>query len=55
MEKAIAHPPASALMERSRLQFVKAERQSKLHLRQNYKREAPKLVRQIGSHAHAKQ
>jgi IS5 family transposase len=54
MEKAIAYPPDSALLERSRQQLVKAVRQCKLHLRQNYKREAPKLVRQIGSHAHAK-
>jgi hypothetical protein len=31
------------------------ERQCHLHLRENYDREAPQLVRQIGRYAHARQ
>jgi IS5 family transposase len=55
MEKAIAYPTDSALLERSREHLVKAARQCSLHLRQNYNREAPRLVQQIGRYAHAKQ
>jgi IS5 family transposase len=55
MEKAIAYPTDSALLERSRTHLVKAARQCSLHLRQNYNREAPRLVGQIGRFAHAKQ
>ena len=55
MEKAIAYPTDSALLERSRKHLVKAARQCSLHLRQNYNREAPRLVQQIGRYAHAKQ
>lgn len=55
MEKAIAYPTDSALLERSRKHLVKAARQCGLHLRQNYNREAPRLVQQIGRYAHAKQ
>jgi IS5 family transposase len=44
MEKAIAHPTDSRLLERCRE-----------HLRQNYNREAPRLGLQIGRYAHAKQ
>jgi IS5 family transposase len=55
MEKAIAYPTDSALLERSRAHLVKAARQCSLHLRQNYNREAPRLVQQIGRYAHAKQ
>ena len=55
MEKAIAYPTDSALLERSREHLVKAARQCRLHLRQNYNREAPRLVQQIGRYAHAKQ
>ena len=55
MEKAIAYPTDLALLERSREHLVKAARQCSLHLRQDYNREAPRLVRQIGRYAHAKQ
>jgi len=55
MEKVIAYPTDSALLERSRAHLVKAARQCSLHLRQNYNREAPRLVQQIGRYAHAKQ
>lgn len=55
METAIAYPTDSALLERSRKHLVKAASQCSLHLRQNYNREAPRLVWQIGRYAHAKQ
>jgi IS5 family transposase len=55
MEKAIAYPTDSALLERSREHLVKPARQCSLHLRQNYNREAPRLVQLIGRYAHAKQ
>ena len=54
MEKAIAYPTDSALLERSREHLVKAVRQCSLHLRQNYNREAPRLAQQVGRYAHAK-
>jgi IS5 family transposase len=54
MEKSIAYPTDSALLERSREHLVKAARQCSLPLRQNYNREAPRLVQQIGRYAHAK-
>lgn len=34
---------------------MKVARQCRLHLRQDYNREAPRLARQIGRYAHAKQ
>ena len=55
MEKAIAHPTDSRLLERCREQLVKAATQHGLVLRQNYNREAPRLASQIGRYAHAKQ
>jgi transposase, IS5 family len=55
MQKAIAYPTDSALLERSRAHLVKAAQQCSLKLRQNYNREAPRLVRQIGRYAHARQ
>jgi len=55
MEKAIAHPTDSRLLERCREQLVKAASQHGLALRQNYNREAPRLASQIGRYAHAKQ
>src|SRR5207253_3801626 len=55
MQKAIAYPTDSALLERSRQHLVKAAQQCSLKLRQNYNREAPRLVRQIGRYAHARQ
>ncbi|MGK2833528.1 IS5 family transposase, partial [Ralstonia pseudosolanacearum] len=55
MEKAIAHPTDSRLLERCREHLVSAAAQHGLKLRQNYNREAPRLAGQIGRYAHAKQ
>jgi IS5 family transposase len=55
MEKAIAHPTDSRLLERCREHLVKAAERHGLKLRQNYNREAPRLGLQIGRYAHAKQ
>jgi len=55
MEKAIAHPTDSRLLERCREHLVKAAGRHDLKLRQNYNREAPRLAHQIGRYAHAKQ
>ena len=54
MEKAIAHPTDSRLLERCREHLVRAAAQHGLKLRQNYNREAPGLAGQIGHYAHAK-
>ncbi len=48
MEKAIAHPTDSRLLERCREHLVKAAARHGLTLRQNYNREAPRLAGQIG-------
>ncbi|MGF6604375.1 IS5 family transposase [Paraburkholderia sp. GAS448] len=55
MEKAIAHPTDSRLLERCREHLVKAAARHGLKLRQNYNREAPRLASQISRYAHAKQ
>ena len=55
MEKAIAHPTDSRLLERCREHLVKAAARHGLKLRQNYNRESPRLARQISRYAHAKQ
>ena len=55
MEKAISYPTDTKLLERSRQHLVKAAVKHGLVLRQNYNREAPRLARQIGRYAHAKQ
>lgn len=55
MQKAIAYPTDSALLERSRAQLVQAAQRCNLTLRQNYNREGPRLARQIGRYAHARQ
>ncbi|TDF97006.1 IS5 family transposase [Paraburkholderia guartelaensis] len=55
MQKAIAHPTDSRLLERCREHLVKAAARHGVKLRQNYNREAPHLARQIGRYAHAKQ
>jgi len=55
MPKVIAHPTDSRLLERCREHLVKAAARHELKLRQNYNREAPRLARQIGRYAHAKQ
>ena len=55
MEKTVAHPTDSRLLERCREHLVKATARHGLKLRQNYNREAPRLGLQIGRYAHAKQ
>ena len=55
MEKAVSHPTDSKLLEQCRQHLVKAACDNGLALRQNYNREAPSLVLQIGRYAHAKQ
>lgn len=55
MEKAIAHPTDSRLLERAREHLVKAAQECGLTLRQNYNREAPRLALQVGRYAHARQ
>lgn len=55
MDKAIARPTDSRLLERCREHLVKEAARHRLKLRQNYNREAPSLARQIGRYAHAKQ
>ncbi|RKT20801.1 IS5 family transposase [Paraburkholderia sp. RAU2J] len=55
MQKAIAHPTDSRLLERCREHLVKAAARQELKLRQNHNREVPHLARQIGRYAHAKQ
>ena len=55
MPKAIAHPTDSALLEKGRQHLVKLANDNDIKLRQNYNREAPRLTRQIGRYAHAKQ
>lgn len=55
MEKAVAYPTDSKLLERSRRHLVAAAKKNGIVLRQNYNREAPTLVRRIGRYAHARQ
>jgi IS5 family transposase len=55
MEKAIAHPTDSRLLERARAQLVDLAREAGIELRQSYARLAPRLAAQVGRYAHAKQ
>jgi transposase, IS5 family len=55
MEKAVAHPTDSRLLDRCREHLVKAAARHGLKLRQNYDREAQLLGLQIGRYTHAKQ
>jgi IS5 family transposase len=55
MEKAIAHPTDSRLLERARAQLVDLAQEAGVELRQSYARLAPRLAAQIGRYAHAKQ
>jgi IS5 family transposase len=55
MEKAIAHPTDSRLVERARAQLVDLAREAGIELRQSYARLAPRLAAQVGRYAHAKQ
>ncbi|MEM1143365.1 MAG: IS5 family transposase [Pseudomonadota bacterium] len=55
MEKHIAHPTDSALLETMRGKLVAFMREHGLSLRQSYSRQGPRIAQQIGRHAHAKQ
>jgi IS5 family transposase len=55
MEKAIAHPTDSRLLERARAQLVDLAREAGVDLRQSYARLAPRLAAQVGRYAHARQ
>jgi len=55
MEKAIAHPTDSRLLERARAQLVDLAREAGVELRQSYARLAPRLAAQVGRYAHTKQ
>jgi IS5 family transposase len=55
MEKAVAYPTDSRLLERGRQHLVKLAGTLGIALRQNYNREAPRLAAQVGRYAHAKQ
>ena len=55
MEKAVAYPTDSRLLERARQHLVKLAGTLGITLRQNYNREAPRMAVQVGRYAHAKQ
>ena len=55
MPKSIAYPTDSALLETSRVKLVAMTRAHGMALRQNYNRVAPRLARQVGQYAHARQ
>ena len=52
MEKAVAYPTDSRLLERGRQHLVKLAGALGITLRQNYNREAPRLAAQVGRYAH---
>jgi len=55
MEKHIAHPTDSRLLETCRRKLVETLKQSGLVLRQSYARQGPRMAQQVGRYAHAKQ
>ncbi|MDP1596137.1 MAG: IS5 family transposase [Methylotenera sp.] len=55
MEKAIAFPTDSQLLEKGRQHLVRLASSLGIALRQNYNREAPRLAAQVARYAHAKQ
>ncbi|MGV8713151.1 MAG: IS5 family transposase [Nitrosomonas sp.] len=55
MEKAVAYPTDSRLLERGRQYLVKLAAILGIELRQNYNRQAPRLAVQVGRYAHARQ
>ncbi|MDP2281472.1 MAG: IS5 family transposase, partial [Methylotenera sp.] len=55
MEKAIAYPTDSQLLETGRQHLVKLATSLGITLRQNYNREAPRLAAQAARYAHARQ
>lgn len=55
MEKNIAHPTDSALLEKMRGQLVEFMQDNNLSIRQTYSRQGPRTAQQVGRYAHAKQ
>ena len=55
MEKNIAYPTDSALLEKCRGQLVAFMQKQALRIRQTYSRFGPRLAQQIGRYVHAKQ
>lgn len=55
MEKAIAYPTDSQLLEKGRQHLVRLAESLGIALRQNYNREAPRLAAQVARYAHARQ
>ena len=55
MEKNIAHPTDARLYEVARRKLVGLAREAGISLRQNYNRLGPRLCRQVGRYAHARQ
>lgn len=55
MEKNIAHPTDSALLEKLRGKLVAFMQEHELDIRQTYSRQGPRTAQQIGRYAHAKQ
>ena len=55
MEKAVAFPTDSRLLERGRQHLVKLADLLGMKLRQNYNRQAPRMAVQVARYAHAKQ
>ena len=55
MEKAIAHPADSRLLEIARYQVVKTAKAAGVMLKQTYAKEAQQLRRKAGGYAHARQ
>ena len=55
MEKAVAYPTDSRLLERGRQHLVKLAKTLGIKLRQNYNREAPRLAVKVGRYAHTRQ
>ncbi len=55
MEKNIAYPTDSQLLEKCRGKLVKTLRTHQLYLRQSYSRKGPREAQKVGRYAHAKQ
>lgn len=55
MEKNIAYPTDARLYERARQKLVALAREAGVELRQSYARLAPRIARQVGRYAHARQ
>lgn len=55
MEKNIAYPTDSALLEKLRKKMIGFMKTQELTIRQSYSRQGPRLAQQVGRYAHAKQ